>query len=125
MKDLLYQSQVVQPVRPGYFRRMEREANVIADLLGRDQDLAVLRRFLEQVSEEVTSLGSTESIAARLRDDRSEIQRSALSQGATLLGESPKDFDERVHAYCKAWRAELKASSFEKRRAVSHGHFDG
>jgi len=110
VKDLFYQSQVAATVRPGYFARMETEADSLADLLGEDHDLAVLR----QVIEEEPALNGSDAVLLTLDRRRVELQASAFAQAPALLSESAEDFAARMSAYVKAWRAEVQAAAFEK-----------
>jgi len=111
VKDLLYAAKPLAPVRPWYFRRLERQADELAELLGEDHDLAVLRQWLVTGQPAVEC---AEVIVPVLDQRRHLLQGSAFAQGGLMLNECGDGFSNRIHAYWKAWRAEVKAASFDR-----------
>jgi hypothetical protein len=93
---------------------LERQAGELAELLGEDHDLAVLRGFLTKHQADSVSVESSEAVVFALDERRQLLQGSAFSQGASMLGESADAFGERIAAYFKAWRAEIKAAALDR-----------
>jgi CHAD domain-containing protein len=114
VKDLLYESKMLAPVRPWFFQRFERQADELSELLGEDHDLAVLRQFLVADQSGACCAGSIETILPVLDERRHFLQSAAFSQAPAMLGEDSHEFGDRIHAYWKAWRAEVKAAAFDR-----------
>jgi CHAD domain-containing protein len=104
VKDLWYVMDILKPIRPEYTGRLGTEAHKLADLLGDDHDLSVLRETLPDSGEILLTL-----IAGR----RVELQREAFALGPILHAEEPKLFLARLGAYWRAWRSEAKAARFD------------
>jgi len=76
----------------------------LADALGDDHDLAVLRGQLRDAPEEFGGEEEVEA-AVRLVDGvAADLQRRAFSLGSRLYAESASAFAERMGAYWDAWR---------------------
>jgi hypothetical protein len=90
-----------------------RKRHKLADLLGDDHDLAVLRQVLSTSGEAPFDRGSAEAILPLIDRRRAELRRDAFALGPLLFGEEPEDFIARLRAYWRAWRAEVKAAGFD------------
>ena len=76
------------------FKKARRQAERLAELLGRDHDLALLRAKLRELSQgEVPGRGAEHKrLEHRIAEGRSRLQRKALRLGAKLYGSSVKKF---------------------------------
>ena len=112
VKDLWYVMDILKPVRPGYTVCRGQQAHTLADLLGDDHDLAVLRQVLSTSGDGPCDSASVEVILPLIDGRRAELQRDAFDLGPALYGERPKVFVARLRAYWRAWRAEVEADNF-------------
>ena len=113
VKDLWYVLDLLQPIRPGFTEGWGEEAHKLADDLGDDHDLAVLRQV---VSDPVDRLGVPAAgvvIVPLIDRRRVELQQDAFNRGRSLYGERPRRFVARLGAYWRAWRSEIEAARFE------------
>ena len=115
VKDLGAALTLLQPIRPGYTQDRVHKAVQLAELLGDDHDLAVLRDTLQALGEEggVANSTLTDPVGPRLDERRAELQQAALSLGRDLYGERTRVFVARVGAYWRAWKAEAEAARFD------------
>jgi CHAD domain-containing protein len=113
IKDLWYAMEILRPIRPAYTEHVAEKAHKLADLLGDDHDLAVLREVLAGPEGVAEAGASLDAILSRIERRRAELQRDAFVLGPSLFGERPEVFAARLRAYWRAWRAEAKASAFD------------
>ena len=111
-KDFWYVMDILKPVRPGYTGGKGEQAHKLADLLGDDHDLAVLRQVLSTSGDGSCDCASVQMILPLIDRRRAELQRDAFALGPALYGERPKAFVARLGAYWRAWRAEGEAAKF-------------
>ncbi len=102
-KYLWHQLQLLEPLWPGMIGELADQAHQLADYLGDDHDLSVLR---DQVIELGDTFGKSERRALiRLLDDyRTELRDKAMVLGHRLFQESPVDFESRFGQYWRDWR---------------------
>ena len=112
VKDLWYMMDILKHVRPGYTQGRGEQAHQLADLLGDDHDLAVLRQVFLTSKDGSCDSASAEVILPLVDGRRAELQRDAIALGPALYGERPKVFVARLAAYWRAWRAEGEAAKF-------------
>lgn len=113
VKDLWYALDILRPIRPGYTGGRAEVAHKLADLLGDDHDLAVLREVLSAAGDGAVDAVSAEAILPMIEARRAELRRDALALGRDVYGERPKDFVGRLRAYWRAWRSEAEAAGFD------------
>ena len=102
-KDLWYHLRMLMPLSPGIVGGQADEAHELADLLGDDHDLAVLREALEGGAGAVPA--DVDAVIGLLDHRRAQLQAKALLVGERLYAESPKAFGRRLHGYWRIWRA--------------------
>jgi CHAD domain-containing protein len=91
--------ELLEPAWPRPMRALAREAHRLADRLGEDHDLAVLRaRLAAAVIDEPARGLALAALDAR----RLELQRSAFRLGERLYAEPPRRFVARVGAWYQA-----------------------
>ena len=111
-KDLWYALRLLEPVCGPIVNGQAKEAHRLADLLGDDHDLAVLRARLERFDELVAA--DVGEVFALIDYRRGELQREAVHVGERLYLETPKQFRRRMRGY---WRAgEAQATAWHERR---------
>jgi len=106
-KYLWHQLQLLEAVRPGRMKRLERGAHALSGRLGDDHDLAVLRDKIE-AARLMLPQGALSWIEPIIESRRSELQRDALALAHRLYSAAPSRFVGRVGADWHAWRSRRK-----------------
>jgi CHAD domain-containing protein len=96
VKDLWHATQIVRPAAPKKLKRLSRRAHHLADLLGDDHDLAVLRDDIERHPQAFDDESSQRAVLAVIDRRREALQRDALKLGGRLYAPSPKRFVRRI-----------------------------
>jgi CHAD domain-containing protein len=102
-KYLWHELQILQPLRPGLIGELAEQAHRLADALGDDHDLAVLRAKI---------LGSHAAIAGQpahalielVDQRRAELQDKAFETGQGLYQKKPSAFAEPLEKSWHKWR---------------------
>jgi CHAD domain-containing protein len=116
-KDLWYHLRMLKPVSPGIVGGQADEAHMLADLLGDDHDLAVLRETLEtRAGELVVDL---DAVLDLIDHRREQLQAEAMIVGQRLYAERPKAFAGRLHHYWKASQASRRVADTRRPVAVA------
>lgn len=107
-KYLWHQLQALTPLASGAIGELADEFHHLADYLGDEHDLAVLR-------DRVTAPGMSETAASALKAlidrRREELQDKAFSLGERLYADKPKKFVRRLTKHWSAWnRRESRAT---------------
>ncbi|MFZ0042997.1 MAG: CHAD domain-containing protein [Solirubrobacteraceae bacterium] len=108
-KDLWYELRLLAPVGGEAVRGQVKAAHLLADLLGDDHDLAVLREKLTELSDEVAA--DLDAVLGLLDHRREQLQSEAMHVGAQVYAESPKAFAKRMHRSWRAGRARAMAQA--------------
>jgi CHAD domain-containing protein len=106
VKDLWHATQIARPAAPKKLKRLSKRAHRLADLLGDDHDLAVLRDHVVRTPQAFEDESSRQALLAVLDRRRAALQRKALELGAELYGQPPKHFVSRVE---RGWRKHTAA----------------
>lgn len=101
VKDLWYELRLLRGVCGEVAGGQAREAHRLADLLGDDHDLAVLRMTLLRSAEIATDL---DAVLALIDHRREQLRREARLIGARVYAEPPKDFVRRMRRLWSAGR---------------------
>lgn len=101
-KDLWYHLRMLKAVSPGIVGGQADEAHELADLLGDDHDLAVLRETLATGADGLPV--DVDAVIGLVDHRREQLQAQALLVGARLYAEPPKIFGRRLHSYWRLWR---------------------
>jgi CHAD domain-containing protein len=100
VKDQWYHLRLLAPVCGPAVRGQAKEAHRLADLLGEDHDLGVLREALERIAPDVAvDLVALEGLIDYRRD---ELQAEAMNFGHRLYAEKTKALGRRLH---RCWNA--------------------
>src|SRR5262249_14754613 len=101
VKDLWYHLEILQPMRPEILGELAEKAHRLADLLGDDHDLAVLRSMLTEGA--VSAGDEGPRVLALIDRRRAELQQEAGPLGDELYRDRPKDLVARLEAYWRQW----------------------
>lgn len=112
VKDLWYTFDILEPIRPDFTREQGEHADRLADVLGDDHDLAVLKQFLSDPALPIHDRSALESILSLIDRRRAGLQQEAFDLGWKLYSEKPRAFVQRMGAYWNAWRSEIAAAQF-------------
>lgn len=108
-KDLWYHLRILADTSPGILGGYVKDAHQLADLLGDDHDLAVLR---ETVVGHAGKLPVDHQPVLELIDHRrSQLEHEAMLVGRRVYAEKPGAFARRLGRYWKAWRAQAASGS--------------
>lgn len=113
-KDLWYELRLLAPACGEAVHGGAKDAHRLADLLGDDHDLAVLRRALGRVGADVPA--DVDAVLGLLEHRRGELQAEAMLVGARVYAETPKAFRRRLHRTWQAGREQRHEA--ERRRPV-------
>ncbi len=89
VKDLRYAAQVARPVAPKRMRKLAKRANALADLIGDDHDLAVLREAAAERSATLTG-DELAHLRALIDHRRARLQKRALTAAERLYKPKPR-----------------------------------
>ena len=107
VKDLWYALRLVEPICGPTVNGQAKEAHRLADLLGDDHDLALLRARLERLDGLVAA--DVGEVFGLIDYRRGELQDEAVHIGQRLYLETPKQFRRRVRGYWRAGEAQTRA----------------
>lgn len=109
-KDLWYHERLLSEAWPAVLHAHGEEAHALAELLGDDHDLALLRARLEQGIELPVGPAVDLDALERLIDERrGELLEQAERLGRRLYAERPKAFRRRLGRYLRAAVGEARA----------------
>jgi CHAD domain-containing protein len=106
VKDLWYELRLMSEVSGPSVRGQAKDAHVLADLLGDDHDLAVLRDRLLGISGGVPA--DVDAVLGLLDHRRAQLQGQAFALGERVYAERPKAFVRRLRASWHAGRAQQR-----------------
>jgi CHAD domain-containing protein len=102
-KYLRHALEILSPIAPKEIDALARHAHRLADGLGEDHDLAVLR---ERAARETRIDAATrEAILARIDRRRRTLQRRALTLGSVVYREPSRMLERRLARRWNEWRS--------------------
>ena len=111
VKYLWHQLRILQPLCPGLVGELADQAHKLADYLGDDHDLAVLRERLNEYEKAFPGAAARSALIALIDRARSELQEKAVVLGRRIYEEKPKAFAARFGKYWKVWQSQPSATS--------------
>jgi CHAD domain-containing protein len=115
VKDLWYQQRLLAEICGPTVRGQAKDAHRLADLLGDEHDLSVVR---DELTERPMPVAADVDAVVRLLDlRREELQAQAFHLGERVYAESPKAYRRRMRRLWKAGRA-LALEPVEARPAI-------
>jgi CHAD domain-containing protein len=103
-KYLWHQIQILEPLWPGPLRTLADESHKLADFLGDDHDLAVLRERVLQARDAFPTEASHKALLALLERCRASLQQKGLELAQRLYEEQPAAFTARLGKYWRDWQ---------------------
>jgi len=104
VKDLWHQCEVLEKVWPAAMSVLADEFHALADHLGNEHDLAVLKTLLQADAEaRGEPIEGAAEVIAIIDHHRLDLQTAAKNLGARLFAEKPGQFAKRLGAYWDAW----------------------
>jgi CHAD domain-containing protein len=103
VKDLWYQERLLAPICGPAIRGQAKDAHRLADLLGDDHDLGVLRQTL--TGDHLAVAVDLDAVVGLIDHRRAELQTEAIHLGKRVYAEKPKAFQRRMRRSWKAGRA--------------------
>jgi CHAD domain-containing protein len=105
VKYLWHELQILQPAWPGPLAELASQTHKLADHLGDDHDLAVLRTQIESHDDALDGK-DYDALIAVLDRRRKQLQNKAFRLGARIFEEKPRRFVGRIGRYWRLWRSE-------------------
>lgn len=105
VKYLWHQLQILEPSWPGLLGELASQAHKLADHLGDDHDLAVLRQKITS-NADAFETQDRDALLAMLDRRRKQLQDKAFKLGARMFEEKPRRFTTRIGRYWRLWRTE-------------------
>jgi CHAD domain-containing protein len=99
-----HQLQILQPLGSGPLAKLLEQTHRLADLLGDDHDLALLRERAVKTREVFPTAAAHRALIALIDRCRTGLQDEALQLGQHLYEEKPAAFTARLGGYWRAWR---------------------
>jgi CHAD domain-containing protein len=110
VKYLRYQLEVLEPLWPGMIGELADQAHQLADYLGDEHDLTVLRETALAHGDAFRDPGTLGALLALADRCRSQLREKSLLLGARLYEEKPRLFADRFAKYWRDWRAAQSAA---------------
>lgn len=102
-KYFWHQLQILEPLWPGPLGELADECHKLADFLGDDHDLAVLRQRAIEAREAFPTEASHKALLGLIERCRAGLQEKALELGQRLYEEKPAIFAARLGKYWRDW----------------------
>jgi CHAD domain-containing protein len=106
VKYLWYCGRILEPMWPEVFEAMVHELHQVADDLGDDHDLAMMRQLLHDREDLADDPEDRGLLIHLIDEERSRLQELAKARGSRIYSERPKTFIKRMRTYWKAWHTE-------------------
>ena len=106
VKYLWHQLRILQPLWPGLVGELADQAHKLADYLGDDHDLAVLRDKSIEYEQAFPDSAGRSALIALIDRCRSELQDKAIVLGRRIYEEKPKAFAVRFGKYWGDWQSQ-------------------
>jgi len=105
VKYLWHQLQILEPLWPGPIGELADQAHKLADYLGDDHDLAVLRQKVLEQPAMFPGRGGAGPLLALIDRFRLQLQDKAIVLGTRLYEEKPARFAAHFGRYWRSWRS--------------------
>jgi CHAD domain-containing protein len=110
VKYLRHQLEVLQPLWPGMIGELADQAHKLADYLGDEHDLSVLRETALAHRAAFRDDAAQSALLALIDRCQKELREKALLLGSRLYEEKPQAFASRFGKYWRDWRTEKTAA---------------
>jgi CHAD domain-containing protein len=110
VKYLRYQLEVLEPLWPGLIGELADQAHKLADYLGDEHDLSVLRATTLEHRSAFRDDATLSALLALIDRCQSQLREKSLLLGSRLYDEKPRVFADRFGRYWRDWQAEKTAA---------------
>jgi CHAD domain-containing protein len=110
-KYLWHQLRILEPLWPGLIGELADQTHKLADYLGDDHDLAVLRERILGKEDAVPDSAALSALIALIDRRRSELKGKAFVLGRRIYEEKPKEFAARFGKYWRDWESQPEAAT--------------
>jgi CHAD domain-containing protein len=107
VKYLWHQLQLLEPLWPGPVGELADQAHQLADYLGDDHDLSVLREKALQLRVAFPNASARAALLASIDRRSTELRDKAVVLGRRLYEERPAAFAARLGQYWRDWQRKL------------------
>lgn len=104
VKYFWYDLRLLRPLWPDMMKAWAKQASTLADYLGDDHDLAVLRQFILSQPKRLQGNEQLEVLITLIDHRQAELQTAARFLGERLYAEKPKHLTRRLETYWDAWQ---------------------
>lgn len=104
VKYLWHQLQILTPMQPARIGKLAARCHKLADLLGDDHDLVVLRHKIESHASAFEHTRDLDELLRRVDRRRVQLQNKAFVLGSRLFAGKPRVFTQQIGKHCQAWR---------------------
>ena len=108
VKDLWYHLRILNPLWPEVMDALTAQASRLADLLGKEHDMAVLAQTLAAEPEAFGDAAGVEALLGLIERHRQNLRAEARLLGQRLYADKRKRFVERLEAFWRVWQEEDK-----------------
>ena len=102
-KNLWHQLQMLEPLWPGVIGEWADQAHQLADYLGDDHNLWVLRTTVKKKSDDFPDRADSDALLALVDRHRTQLQAKAWLLGARLYEPKPRRLRARLGEYWRLW----------------------
>jgi CHAD domain-containing protein len=102
-KNLWHELQMLEPLWPGVIEEWADQAHQLADYLGDDHDLWVLRETSKAKSDDFADPADLDALLALIDRRRGQLQAKARLLGARLYEPKPRRLRARIGKYWRLW----------------------
>lgn len=102
-KNLWHQLQMLEPLWPGVLGELADQAHQLADYLGDDHDLWVLRETVKKKIDDFPNRADSDALLALVDRHRIQLQDKAWLLGARLYEPKPRQLRARLGKYWRLW----------------------
>ncbi|MBE9129071.1 MULTISPECIES: CHAD domain-containing protein [unclassified Coleofasciculus] len=108
VKYLWYHLRILKPIWSGLMAELADQTHDLADYLGDDHDLAVLRQWIGDHPELFQDSSELEALLGLSDRRRTQLQLAAKQLGQRIYTEETETFVSRIGAYWQAWQQEIE-----------------
>jgi CHAD domain-containing protein len=103
-KILWYQVRLLQPTFPEQMDALEQDLDTLAECLGQDHDLHLLKQFIFQLDSSHNAVPESGRLIEWIEHRQRTLRQLALPLGQRLYSEKPSAFCDRLALFWRAWR---------------------
>ncbi|MEO1443335.1 MAG: CHAD domain-containing protein, partial [Chloroflexota bacterium] len=108
VKYLWHHMEILTPTWEGLTATYAESLHTLADYLGDDHDLAVLKDTLVELPDDVGDPDAVYQLITIIDVEREQLQENAIRLGKRIYAEDPVQFVRRTRSYYKLWRQEQR-----------------